>query len=231
MWNRKARKEARKAAKAAELEQEVAEAEAQHRATLVEHLEEAKNFAGADISEVPDCPLHVHTGERVYLNGQGAHLIEPRRAPGHYEGGSQGFSVRVPGTKSMRYRVGATRGTFVQGDEQPTSIDEGAFVITDQRAVFIGNTQTREWLWSKLIGVTHCADAPWTAIAVSNRQKTSGVLYDTAGEDDVRFMLDLAIAHASGTTDSLVHDIQTALSALGPAPAPAPPAATVDPPP
>src|SRR5690349_3850546 len=72
----------------------------------------------------------------------------------------------------------------------------GTFVVTNQRAVFIGAKQTREWSWSKLLGFTHAAEAPWTAIAVSNRQKTSGVLYDTEHEDHVRFVLDLAVARS-----------------------------------
>src|SRR5262249_22589818 len=148
-------------------------AAAKHRAALEDQLDNAKNFTGYDPADAPGVPLHAKAGERLFLSAEGAFLIEPRRGPGHYEGASQGVSVHVPGTKSMRYRVGATRGTFVQGEEKPTPIDQGTFVITDQRAVFIGAQQTREWLWSKLIGFTHSADAPWTAIAVSNRQKVS----------------------------------------------------------
>ena len=83
-----------------------------------------------------------------------------RREAGHWEGRSQGVSVRVPGTKSMRYRVGASHGTYVQGVERPTPIDTGQFVITDQRAAFLGEKQTREWSWDKLIGITHAGDAP-----------------------------------------------------------------------
>ena len=102
----------------------------------------------------------------------------------------------------------------MQGEEQPTPIDRGTFVISTQRAVFIGAKQTREWLWSKLIGFTHSADAAWTAIAVSNRQKTSGVLYDDANADRVRFLLDLAAARAAGTTDTLLAQIEGELAAL-----------------
>lgn len=134
----------------------------------------------------------------------------------------------------MRYRVGATRGHFVQGEERPTPIDTGVVVITNQRAVFMGSKQTREWLWAKLIGVIHSSDAPWTAISVSNREKTSGFLYDDEHSDDIRFRLDLAISRALGTTDELVAQIEGELAAL-PAPeptqAPAAPGTTTLPPP
>jgi hypothetical protein len=120
----------------------------------------------------------------------------------------------------MRYRIGATRGQFMAGEERPTPIDEGTFVVSSERAVFIGAKQTREWAWSKLLGVIHSDDAPWTSIAVSNRQKTSGVLYDKQNEEQVRFALDLAIARAEGTAASLIAQLESELSTL---PAPPPP--------
>jgi hypothetical protein len=71
-----------------------------------------------------------------------------------------------------------------------------------------------------LIGFTHSADIPWTAISVSNREKTSGVLYDAKTEGRVRFLLDLAVARSEGSTDALVNELQSELAALGPAPGP-----------
>jgi len=98
----------------------------------------------------------------------------------------------------------------------------------------MGATSTREWQWSKLVGITHATDAPWTAISVSNRQKTSGVLYDTAHEDELRFRLDLAIATATGTRAELVAQIEGELAVLNtqtsaPAPASAPQVASLPP--
>jgi hypothetical protein len=207
----------------------------QRRAGLTQYLDWAKTFEGESASEAgSDCPVALKAGEQVYMTGQGSALIEPRRGAGHWVGGSTGLSVRVPGTRSMRYRVGATRGHFVQGEERPTPIDTGVVVITNQRAVFMGSKQTREWLWAKLIGVIHSSDAPWTAISVSNREKTSGFLYDDEHSDDIRFRLDLAISRALGTTDELVAQIEGELAAL-PAPeptqAPAAPGTTTLPPP
>ena len=63
--------------------------------------------------------------------------------------------MRVLGTKSMRYRVGQTKGTLVAGEETPTVIDQGSVTVTTTRAVFVGSKQTREWAWAKLVSVEH----------------------------------------------------------------------------
>lgn len=209
----------RKAAEAAEHERNALEAERERLTSLVEA---AKEFDGVTASEMGGCAVSLKAGEKVYVQVADVALIEPRRGAGHWEGRSQAVSVHIPGTKSMRYRVGGSRGHFVQGEEQPTPIDEGTFVVTSQRAVFLGSKQTREWLWSKLIGMTHGSDMPWTTIAVSNRQKTSGVYYGAAIEDTVRFRLDLAVAHANGTVEELVQQLEAELAALPPTHDPVP---------
>jgi hypothetical protein len=204
------------------------------RSELSSLLEQAKSFNGVDPNEVPELRVQCKPDERVYMCLEGAALIEPRRGPGHYEGRSQGVSVRVPGTKSMRYRVGASHGTFVQGAERPTPIDTGQFVITNLRGVFLGEKQTREWAWPKLIGITHAGDAPWSAIAVSNRAKVSGVAYDAAHERAIRFMLDLAVSRANGTADNLVRELTGEIEQVQgelQAAAPPPPSTPLPPPP
>jgi hypothetical protein len=212
-----AKRRAREAAAAAQ----AASAHCEH---LREFLEQARTFTGAAADDVPDMHVQLHADERVFLSVEGAYLVEPRRGQGQWQGRSQGISVHVPGTKSMRYRVGSSRGTYVQGEEKPTPIDQGEFAITTTRAIFMGPKQVREWAWSKLVGIEHADNVPWTSIAVSNRQKTSGVLYDTANEDRIRFSIDLAVATAQGTRDALVKELADELSAAQaalPPPAPA----------
>lgn len=164
-------------------------------------------------------------GEQPLFSMTGAALVEARRGPGHWEGRSSGVSVRIPGTRSMRYRIGATHGTFVHGEERPTPIDTGSLTLTTQRAVFVGAAQTREWRWSNVVGIEHHADQPWTSIAVSNRQRTAGVAYDRKDADTVRFWIEMAMARATGGTDRLVTELRAAvdaaraeLAAVGPAP-------------
>ena len=155
-------------------------------------------------------------------------LVEPRSAGGHWEGHSQGVSV--PLGHGFRYRVGASKGHYVKEGEKPTVIDTGTAIVTDKRAFFTGAKQTREWRWDKCLGITHAADAPWTIIAVSNRQKASGIGYDRDHADLCRFRLDLAYAVATNTADRLAAELQQELAAIEPPP-PTPPPAPPAPPP
>jgi hypothetical protein len=148
--------------------------------------------------------------ERVLGVLQGCALVEPRRAPGHYAGGYQGFSFKI--AKGVRYHVGGSRGTYVQGDEQPTVIDRGAVTITTRRVIFEGTKQAREWSFEKLLGVQHDPVRPWTAISVSNRQKVSGFLYHNEHAEDIRFRLALALAVFNDDRGALVADLERQLA-------------------
>jgi hypothetical protein len=141
--------------------------------------------------------------------------------PGHWQGGYSGFSFRI--AKGVRYHVGGTRGSYAQGEEVPTPIDTGTVTVTDQRVVFQGAKQAREWLFSKLLGYQHSASMPWTALQVSNRQKVSGVLYDKAHAEDFHFTLALALANYRGEVPAFVAHLEAELKeheATRPAPPP-----------
>ncbi len=122
-----------------------------------------------------------------------------------------GFSFRV--AKGVRYHVGQTRGHHEAGAEQPTVIDTGTASITDQRVVFQGAKQTREWAFSKLLGYQHFDSPPWTAIQVSNRQKTSGILCDAKTAENFQFRLTLAEAHYNDQVPALVSQLEAKLAA------------------
>jgi hypothetical protein len=115
------------------------------------------------------------------------------RDRGTYQGGSQGVSFRV--AKGVSYRVGGHRGTFTPGDEELKIVDEGTAVVTNQRAVFQGAGKTREWLFTKLIGVDHDPESGISMLHVSNRQKASGLGYGEDLADDVQLRMDVALAH------------------------------------
>lgn len=195
-------------------------------------LEAVDTFFGLTGSDLPDdMDVILKSDEALYCLVIGAVLIEPKKGPGQWKGGSQSVSMPIPGTR-LRYRIGASKGTFQQGDETPTPIDEGTFVVTDKRGIFTGQKQSREWTWSKLLGITHY-EPGWTAMAVSNRQKISGVGVDSDNVEHMRFLIELAVARATGSSiddlrsDALadVAEARAALAALGPAAiAPPPPA-------
>jgi hypothetical protein len=191
-------------------------AEDHYKAALAEwqeaeaHLEAllklAQTFSGQTNAENPRLVLVLKRNEHAFWTLTGAGLVESRRGAGHYQGGYSGFSFRV--AKGVRYHVGGTRGHYVQGQEAPTVIDTGTATVTDQRVVFQGAKQSREWAFPKLLGYQHFDSPPWTAIQVSNRQKTSGVLCDTASAGDFQFRLALALAHYNGQVPGFVAQVE-----------------------
>lgn len=192
-----------------ELEQAHAEWDS-HVASVREMARMAHDWTGEPVS--PDSGIIGKPGEMAYLVLQGATLIEPRRLPGHWSGRSQGFSIPV--YKGIRYRVGSTKGTFQQGAEVPTPIDQGTVLVSSLRVVFAGSKATREWLYPKLIGFHHDEQHPWTALQVSNRQKVSGFMYTEATEIMVRFRLELALAQYMGSRAVFAASIDKQLADL-----------------
>lgn len=150
-------------------------------------------------------------GEAATLDYSGAALLEPRRQAGHYTGGYSGFSFKI--TTGVRYHVGGTSGTYQPGPEVATVIDRGTITVTNQRVVFRGTKQTREWAFAKLLGWSHDDPHPITYLQVSNRQKTSGFGYQAGHAPLVRFRLAWAMALFAGQVDDLRHGLETELQA------------------
>ena len=128
-------------------------------------------------------------GEIVLWRGQGQ-LHEAGRTAGQYVGSSQGFSI--PLFAGVRYRVGAQRGTFVSGDPIQVYKEVGDVVLTTDRVLFNGMMNTKEWAFSKWNGAAASSDETDFIFHVSNRQKTSGILF--AGDDGRLFNRFLAQA-------------------------------------
>jgi hypothetical protein len=128
-------------------------------------------------------------GEIVLWRGQGQ-LHEAGHTPGQYVGSSQGFSI--PLFAGVRYRVGAQRGTFVSGDPIQVYKEVGDVVLTTDRVLFNGMMNTKEWAFSKWNGAAASSDETDYIFHVSNRQKTSGILF--AGDDGRLFNRFLAQA-------------------------------------
>jgi hypothetical protein len=113
-------------------------------------------------------------GEIVLWRGQGQ-LHEAGRTAGQYVGSSQGFSI--PLFAGVRYRVGAQRGTFVSGDPIQVYKEVGDVVLTTDRVLFNGMMNTKEWAFAKWNGAAASTDETDYIFHVSNRQKTSGILF------------------------------------------------------
>jgi hypothetical protein len=174
------------------------------RAEAVELLELAQSFKGSTSDNIM-----LAAGEAIFYEVTEAALIEERRGAGHYEGRSQGVSIPVGsiGGRSVRYRVGASKGHYVQGAPTSTPIDTGTAFITNKRVIFQGTKQTRECAFAKLIGFQHDDVGGSTTFSVSNRQKPTTIHYGTDLAGSFDFRLDLALAHFRGTLDDLVSQL------------------------
>jgi len=152
--------------------------------TLSRFLEDAQTFRGLEPGDVSGMHVQTTAGERVYLCVQGAMLTEPRREP----------------AQDSR-------------ESTPRTIDQGELVVTSTRAVFTGTKQVRQWLWSQLGSIEHADAGPWTSISVTNRSKLFGIRYNKEHQDEIRFIIELAVATAQGTRDFLIHTLKDELSA------------------
>ena len=122
---------------------------------------------------------------------------ETGRTPSHYVGGSSGVSIPV--VAGVRFRVGATQGTIIPGEELQMDKDQGVVMLTTQRLIFTGPTKTQEWNFDKLLQLSTNEDQTDYFINVANRQKTSGVRFDSkTGREFNRFLGSATSAHESG---------------------------------
>jgi hypothetical protein len=183
----------------------------QERDAYAKLLNTAMTFRGTTASE-----LMLTAGEAVFYKVTGCSLIGDRKTAGHWEGRSSGVSIPVGsiGGRSVRYRVGASKGHYVQGTSKPTAVDTGTVYITNKRVIFQGSRQTRECQFAKLIGFHHDDKAGSTTFSVSNRQTPTTVHYGPSLSAAFDFRLDLALAHYKGTLASLVRQLQGDLARI-----------------
>lgn len=100
-------------------------------------------------------------------------LLEAQSNGSSYSGGSQGFSFRV--ARGVSYRVGGSRGQLTRNPATVQVIDSGSAVFTNQRVVFAGTATNRQWDFDKILNVNLTDNGIQAMIAVSNRQKNSGL--------------------------------------------------------
>ena len=156
----------------------------------------------------------LRSGERLLGHMTNVSLIGQVRGPGHYQGGSQGLSIPIGslGGRSVRYRVGATRGHYVQGQPSPTAVDHGSVSITTQRLIYQGAAKTAECLYAKLLGIQHAPGE--ITVSVSNRQRPTVLFFGAALDDWVSNRLNLAMAIFAGRSDQERAQLQSQLDAL-----------------
>ncbi|MDQ2727964.1 MAG: hypothetical protein M3Y91_08920 [Actinomycetota bacterium] len=174
-------------------------------------LQTVQTFGGQATPEIM-----LRSGEAQFYKVTGAGLIEERRGKGQYQGHSTGVSIPIGsiGGRSVRYRVGANRGHYVQGAPVATVIDTGTVYVTNRRVIFAGGRQTRECDFAKLIGFTHDDAEGSTTFSVSNRHKPTTVHYGHELSGPFDFRLDLALANYRGTVPQLAGNLAEELAGI-----------------
>ena len=156
--------------------------------------------------------LLLKPGEVLLGQVQNVGLVEQRTDGGHWQGASQGFSIPIGSIKgrSVRYRVGATRGHYVQGTPHPTAVDHGSLSITSQRIVYQGASKTAECLFTKLLGVQQSSGM--IVISVSNRQKPTVVHVGASLDDWAADRISIATSLYQGEKDEVLAQLAEQLS-------------------
>ena len=140
-------------------------------------------------------------------------LIESRRGPTQFKGGSSGVSFRL--TQRVSLRTSGMRGTATPGDESPTVIDQGKFIISDKRAIFVGNKQSREFDWDNLLSYELQKLGKKNAILylpVSNRQKVSGIASDLSSIEQIHQRVAFGVAVATGRKSDFIELLKSELN-------------------
>ena len=150
-------------------------------------------------------------GEIVIWSGRGQ-FHEAGRAPGQYVGGTQGLSIPV--VAGIRYRVGAMRGTFVPGDAIQAYKEVGDVILSTDRIMFNGMYNTKEWAFAKWNGAATSDDESDYIFNVSNRQKTSGILFDASVGREFNRFLAQAINAAENGLEGVISTVEKVLKDL-----------------
>jgi hypothetical protein len=206
-------------AELAEKARQVARAKEEQQAALalwahhVEELQRLLAVASGDSSD-QETTLMLKNGEISIAQVTNVSLIEDRRGAGQWQGASQGVSFpigKIAG-RSVRYRVGSTRGHYVQGAPIPTAVDVGTMSITNQRIVYQGSKKTSESTFAKLLGIQHAPGS--ITVSVSNRQKPTVLYFGPNHDDWVSNHLSIALALYNGEADTVKAQLQSQIDEL-----------------
>ena len=102
--------------------------------------------------------------------------------------------------------VGLIENTQTEDGAEPELLDEGEFIVTTVRGVFVGKSVTHDFQWNKL--VSHKTEPLMNNVVVylpvSNRQKIYGIAADNAGIANMQRRLAFGVAVALGRSEQHV---------------------------
>ena len=106
------------------------------------------------------------------------------------------------------------RGSFVPGDAIQVYKEVGEVLLSTERIMFNGMYNTKEWAFAKWNGAATSQDESDYIFHVSNRQKTSGILFEAdTGREFNRFLAQAINAAETGlasvitTVDKVLIDL------------------------
>ncbi len=106
--------------------------------------------------------------------------------------------------------VGLIENNQTEDGAEPELLDEGEFIVTTVRGVFVGKSVTHDFQWSKL--VSHKTEPLMNNVVVylpvSNRQKIYGIAADSAGIANMQRRLAFGVAVALGRNEQHVDGLK-----------------------
>lgn len=138
------------------------------------------DLIAADLDKPVESEIALRTGEHQVYRYNQVHLTEFKSQGTEYSGETSGFGIGI--ADRLDYNFGWQEGQIQQLPEALTLIDTGVAFVTNQRILFRGSVQVREWAFENFLGATDLN--PWsTLISVSDRQLNSGLA--AADRDDL----------------------------------------------
>lgn len=116
--------------------------------------------------------LSMKPGETFVMTTETVALVETRRAARISRRSTDAFTFQL--AKGFFYTAAVGKSVSQDPDDELRVVDYGTATFTTKRVVFVGETQTREWDFSRLLGKNVGAGGR-VLMAVSNRQKMSGL--------------------------------------------------------
>ena len=106
--------------------------------------------------------------------------------------------------------VGLIENNQTEDGAEPELLDEGEFIVTTVRGVFVGKSVTHDFQWSKL--VSHKTEPLMNNVVVylpvSNRQKIYGIAADSAGIANMQRRLAFGVAVVLGRNEQYVDGLK-----------------------
>jgi hypothetical protein len=138
-----------------------------------------KGIQNGIIPSYPVENLVLQKGEKAFWS-EPAIFSEERVIGRKYVGGSRGVSVRL--MKGVSYRVGSMQGHSVSQTDI-VQVSTGDFVITNQRAIFRGITQSFATKWDKVLDINLYRDG--IRYSEASRSKARIITFPNAANTEI----------------------------------------------